>query len=71
MSHPPARITTTSTPPAPTSPTQARHERSRLSDEQAAGFGRFPEEVSAEDLERFCWLDDADLSVVDRRRGKH
>lgn len=42
-----------------------------LSDEQAAGFGRFPEEVSAEDLERFCWLDDADLSVVDRRRGKH
>lgn len=42
-----------------------------LSDEQAAGFGRFPDEVSAEDLERFCWLDDADLSVVGRRRGMH
>lgn len=42
-----------------------------LSDEQAAVFGRFPDEVSAEDLERFCWLDDADLSVVGRRRGKH
>ncbi len=42
-----------------------------LSDEQAAGFGRFPHEISAEDLERFCWLDDADLSVVDRRRGLH
>jgi hypothetical protein len=32
-----------------------------LSDEQAAGFGRFPDEVSREDLERFCWLDDTDL----------
>ncbi|EMQ96642.1 transposase Tn3 [Paeniglutamicibacter gangotriensis Lz1y] len=42
-----------------------------LSDEQAAGFGRFPDELPAEDLERFCWLDDADLSVVGRRRGKH
>ncbi|MDJ0355538.1 DUF4158 domain-containing protein [Paenarthrobacter sp. PH39-S1] len=42
-----------------------------LSDEQAAGFGRFPDVVSAEDLERFCWLDDADLSVVGRRRGMH
>ncbi len=40
-----------------------------LSHEQAAGFGRFPDVVSAEDLERFCWLDDADLSVVGRRRG--
>lgn len=42
-----------------------------LSDDQAAGFGRFLDEVSAEDLERFCWLDDADLSVVGGRRGKH
>ena len=42
-----------------------------LSDEQAAGFGRFPDEVSQEDLERFCWLDDADLSVAGRRRGMH
>jgi hypothetical protein len=42
-----------------------------LSDEQAAGFGRFPDEVSPEDLKRFCWLDDADLSVVCRRRGMH
>lgn len=42
-----------------------------LSDEQAAGFGRFPDEVSREDLERFCWLDDADLAVAGRRRGMH
>ncbi|TDW26979.1 Tn3 family transposase [Cryobacterium psychrophilum] len=42
-----------------------------LSDEQAAGFGRFPDEVSREDLERSCWLDDADLLVARRRRGMH
>lgn len=42
-----------------------------LSDEQAAGFGRFPDEISREDLERFCWLDDADLLVAGRRRGVH
>ncbi|WP_241981287.1 DUF4158 domain-containing protein [Cryobacterium algoritolerans] len=42
-----------------------------LSDEQVAGFGRFPDEVSREDLERFCWLDDADLSVAGRRRVMH
>lgn len=42
-----------------------------LRDEQAAGFGGFPDEVSTEDLERFCWLDDADLSVIGRRRGMH
>jgi hypothetical protein len=42
-----------------------------LSNEQAAGFGRLPDEVSAEDLERFCWLDDADLSVAGRRWGMH
>lgn len=42
-----------------------------LSDGQAAGFGRFPDEVSREDLERFCWLDDTDLSIVGRRRGTH
>ena len=41
------------------------------SDEQARGFGGFPDEVSAEDLERFCGLDDADLTVVGRRRGMH
>lgn len=40
-------------------------------DEQASGFGRFPDEVSQEDLERFCWLDDTDLSIVGRRRGMH
>ncbi|WP_427004512.1 DUF4158 domain-containing protein [Pseudarthrobacter sp. H2] len=39
-----------------------------LSDEQAAGFGRFPDEVSREDLERFWWLDDTDLSIAGRRR---
>ena len=42
-----------------------------LSNEQAAGFGRFPDEISMEDLERFCWLDDADLSVAGGRRGVH
>lgn len=42
-----------------------------LSDEQAAGFGGFPDEVSAENLEHFCWLDDADWSVVGSRRGMH
>ncbi|MDO5745828.1 MAG: DUF4158 domain-containing protein [Micrococcaceae bacterium] len=41
------------------------------SDEQAAGFGEFTEEVSAEDLERFCWMDEGDLTVVGRRRGIH
>ena len=41
------------------------------SEEQAAVFGRFPEEISTEDMERFCWLDDADLSAVDRSRGTH
>lgn len=40
-------------------------------DEQASGFGRFPDEVSQEDLQRFCWLDDTDLSIVGRRRGMH
>ena len=35
------------------------------------GSADSPDEVSAEDLERFCWLDDADLSVVGRRRGMH
>jgi hypothetical protein len=42
-----------------------------LSSEQAAGFGRFPDEVSREDLERSRWLDDADLSVAGCRRGMH
>ena len=42
-----------------------------LSDEQAAEFDRFPDELSAEDLERFCGLDATDLSEVGRRRGKH
>ncbi len=42
-----------------------------LSDEQVARFGRFPDEVSREDLGAFSWLDDADLSIVGRRRGMH
>jgi hypothetical protein len=40
-----------------------------ISDEQAARLGRFPDEISAEDLERLCWLDDADLAVVDSPGG--
>lgn len=42
-----------------------------LSDEQAAEFGQFPDQVSLEVFERYCWLHDADLSVVGLRRGMH
>lgn len=42
-----------------------------LSDEQAAGFGRFVGEPSREDLERFFYLDDADQELIGRRRGEH
>lgn len=41
-----------------------------LSDEQASAFGRFVEDdLSRQDLERFAWLDDADLAVIAEHRG--
>ena len=42
-----------------------------LSDEQAAGFGRFVGELSRGDLERFFYLDDADRDLITVRRGDH
>ena len=42
-----------------------------LSDEQAAGFGRFVGELSRADLERFFYLDDADRDLITVRRGDH
>jgi len=39
-----------------------------LTDEQAAVYGRFPDVVPSQaELERFCFLDDADLRLVGRR----
>ncbi len=42
-----------------------------LSDEQAAGFGRFTGVPSRADLERFFYLDDADRELIAKRRGDH
>ena len=42
-----------------------------LSEELASGFGRFLGEPSRADLERFFYLDDADLELIARRRGDH
>ena len=39
-----------------------------LSDEQAAAYGRFLGEPAREQLERFFWLDDADLARIGRHR---
>ena len=39
-----------------------------LSDVQAAGYGRFLGEPSREQLERFFWLNDADMARIGRRR---
>jgi Domain of unknown function (DUF4158) len=40
-----------------------------LTDEQAAGYGRFEGEPSQAELERFFFLDDADRDLVARRPG--
>jgi hypothetical protein len=40
-----------------------------LTDEQASAYGRFMEPPSRLELERFCFLDDADRSLIARRRG--
>jgi len=42
-----------------------------LSDEQAAGFGRFVGEPLRADLDRFFYLDDADRELIAVRRGEH
>ena len=42
-----------------------------LSDEQAAAFGRFQGEPSRAELERFFFLDDADLERIAGHRGDH
>lgn len=42
-----------------------------LTDEQAAGFGRFVGEPSRSELERFFVLDQVDAELVGRRRGDH
>ncbi len=40
-----------------------------LTDEQAAAYVRFAGAPSPTELERFFFLDDADRSVVEKRRG--
>lgn len=44
-----------------------------LSDEQAAGFGRFTfaSAPSQADLERYFYVDDVDRSLIADRRGEH
>src|SRR5664280_2502847 len=42
-----------------------------LSDEQVAAYGRFSGELSAGDVERFFYLDDADRNLIARRRLDH
>jgi hypothetical protein len=42
-----------------------------LSDVQVAAYGRFTGELSAGELERFFYLDDADRDLVARRRPDH
>ena len=41
-----------------------------LTDEQASAYGRFTGAPSHAELERFFFLDDADRSLVDKRRGE-
>ncbi|MEV5535857.1 DUF4158 domain-containing protein [Saccharopolyspora shandongensis] len=42
-----------------------------LSDEQAAGYGAFPEFVPRGELERYFFLDDADRELVRDKRRAH
>lgn len=42
-----------------------------LSDEQVAAYGRFTGELSAGEVERFFYLDDADRNLIARRRSDH
>jgi Domain of unknown function (DUF4158) len=41
-----------------------------LSDEEAAAYGRFIAPPSREELERSCFLDDADRTLIARHRGE-
>jgi len=42
-----------------------------LSDEDAAGFGRYRGPPSQDDLDRLFFRDDADRVLVSKRRGDH
>ena len=42
-----------------------------LTDEEAAGYGRFCGAPSLAELERVFFLDDADKALIAKRRGVH
>lgn len=42
-----------------------------LSDEQAEAYGKFAEEPTRPELERFFFLDDVDRDLIARRRSTH
>jgi uncharacterized protein DUF4158 len=42
-----------------------------LTDEQAASYGKFNEEPTRPELERFFYLDDEDRKLIATRRGDH
>lgn len=42
-----------------------------LTDEQAEAYGKFAEEPTRPELERFFFLDDVDRDLIARRRSAH
>ena len=42
-----------------------------LTDEQAEAYGKFVEEPTSPELERFFFLDDEDRKLIGKRRGDH